>query len=323
MRKRPTELPTTTSVTSTAPFTGPAISATSDYPKNENSPRPEPPAQFASLKNPLRAAPDTLAKGKALYDANCAVCHGPTGLGNGTAAAALNPKPVNFATPIHTKLPDGYWFWRISKGGGVPPFSAAGSAMPPWESTLSEEQRWLVILYEHTFSGGATAGGAAPTGPGPTSPAPTGPAPAGPAPAGPGTTGTPAISATTDYPKNEDAPRPVPPAQFASLKNPLPTTPDNLAKGKALYDANCAVCHGPTGLGNGAAAAALSPKPMNFTTPIHTQLPDGYWFWRVSKGGGVQPFSSSGSAMPPWESSLSEEQRWLIILYEHSFSGKK
>ena len=32
------------------------------------------------------------------------------------------------------------------------PFSGAGSAMPPWETSLNQEQRWLVILYEHTFS---------------------------------------------------------------------------------------------------------------------------------------------------------------------------
>jgi len=40
----------------------------------------------------------------------------------------------------------------VAKGGGVPPFSTAGSGMPPWESSLTDEQRWLVITYEHTFS---------------------------------------------------------------------------------------------------------------------------------------------------------------------------
>lgn len=136
-----------------ATFTGPAIAATTDYPRNPNAPRPQPPADFASMNDPLQATPDNLAKGKALFDGSCAPCHGTTGAGDGAAAAALNPKPADFKTPIHTKLPDGYWFWRISKGGSVPPFVSVGSAMPPWEGTLNPEQRWLVILYEHTFSG--------------------------------------------------------------------------------------------------------------------------------------------------------------------------
>ncbi len=135
-----------------AGFTGPAIAATTDYPKNPNAPRPGPPVEFASMKNPLTASPEILAKGKALFDSNCAPCHGARGAGDGAAAAALNPKPADFKTPIHTKLPDGYWFWRLTKGGTTAPFTASGSAMPPWEGTLTPEQRWLVILYEHTFS---------------------------------------------------------------------------------------------------------------------------------------------------------------------------
>jgi len=44
-------------------------------------------------------ATDTTA-GKALYDGKgaCSGCHGTTGAGDGAAAAALNPKPANFAS---------------------------------------------------------------------------------------------------------------------------------------------------------------------------------------------------------------------------------
>ncbi len=151
--EQPPALPGPTAAVPPPPaFTGPVLAATTNYPKNANAPRPVPPAQFASLKNPLTSTADNLAKGKDIFTANCAVCHGAGGAGNGPAGASLNPRPADFQTPIHAKLPDGYWFWRLSKGGSVPPFNTAGSGMPPWESVLTPQQRWLVILYEHTFS---------------------------------------------------------------------------------------------------------------------------------------------------------------------------
>lgn len=153
MRAHPPARPTApTAVVPAPPFTGPAVVPNSNYPKDPNAPRPEPPAQFASLKEPLKSTPDNLAKGKDLFNANCAPCHGTDGTGNGPAAGSLNPKPADFMSPIHAKLPDGYWFWRVAVGGTVSPFKDVGSAMPPWEGALNEQQRWLIILYEHTFS---------------------------------------------------------------------------------------------------------------------------------------------------------------------------
>ncbi|MGC9964429.1 MAG: cytochrome c [Syntrophobacteraceae bacterium] len=39
----------------------------------------------------------------------------------------------------------------------------------------------------------------------------------------------------------------------------------DLAKGKALYEERCILCHGPKGDGKGQGAIALNPKPANYT----------------------------------------------------------
>ncbi len=41
----------------------------------------------------------------------------------------------------------------------------------------------------------------------------------------------------------------------------------NLIRGRALYGANCASCHGESGKGDGLRAADLQQKPIDFTDP--------------------------------------------------------
>lgn len=50
-----------------------------------------------------------LDKGKGIYNGTgaCFSCHGPTGLGDGAAAAALNPKPRSFAEGHYSFDTDG------------------------------------------------------------------------------------------------------------------------------------------------------------------------------------------------------------------------
>lgn len=114
------------------------------------------PLPYADAHVPVSVWTDTkmIARGKEIYTTTCAVCHGDTGDGKGPAGAALPLKPSDFRDKAGVaEMRDNYWFWRISEGGQVEPFKSKGSAMPPWKGTLSVEDRWAVMAYQHTFSG--------------------------------------------------------------------------------------------------------------------------------------------------------------------------
>jgi len=99
--------------------------------------------QYASKSNPLRATAENLAAGEKLYRADCASCHGATGIGDGPAAKNLNPPPANIAASARMPMTsDGYLYWTIAEGG-VP----LHTAMPPFKSALTDEEIWKIILY--------------------------------------------------------------------------------------------------------------------------------------------------------------------------------
>ena len=49
-----------------------------------------------SLLAEVSASPEALMRGRMVYDANCAVCHGPRGDGNGMAAHMFRVRPRDF-----------------------------------------------------------------------------------------------------------------------------------------------------------------------------------------------------------------------------------
>jgi cytochrome c553 len=109
--------------------------------------RPEPPAEYASMTNPHEGDDAAAQAGQQIYQTNCASCHGESGLGDGPAAAALDPAPQDLRDN-EEGLSDAYLHWRIAEGGQMAPFN---SAMPAWKNTLSEDQIWQVVTYLRTL----------------------------------------------------------------------------------------------------------------------------------------------------------------------------
>jgi cytochrome c oxidase cbb3-type subunit I/II len=104
-------------------------------------------------------------------------------------------------------------------------------------------------------------------------------------------------------------------AYIHSLHPPsaVPSTQEetSLDEGKSLFAANCASCHGDRGAGNGPVAGALAPAPTNFQLKKPTQE-------RVRE---VLENGLPGTAMPPWTSQLSADQRHALVGFVRSLYG--
>jgi high-affinity iron transporter len=93
----------------------------------------------AKLELPVTAL--NLAEGKAIFDKSCASCHGATGLGDGSAGVALNPKPPAIGTLEHMRGVSPALTYRVLSVG------IAGTPMAGYATTLSPGQRWNVVAY--------------------------------------------------------------------------------------------------------------------------------------------------------------------------------
>ena len=105
----------------------------------------EAPHEYEDLVNPVDGDSEAIAAGEALFLASCATCHGETGMGDGPAAAGLDPKPAPLAdADMLAELTDGYLYWRIEQGGAMEPFN---SAMPAWGEAFGEDQIWQLVAF--------------------------------------------------------------------------------------------------------------------------------------------------------------------------------
>lgn len=95
-----------------------------------------------TTKNPLPDLAMAVNVGKPLYQANCSLCHGETGAGEGPAGASFDPKPTHLAKGAVTTDPDGKLFLALKNGKGK---------MPPMKR-MTDEEMWQVIAYVRTLA---------------------------------------------------------------------------------------------------------------------------------------------------------------------------
>ena len=245
--------------------------------------------------------------GADLFAQYCSPCHGTHGQGTPQVAPAINrkdlldgrrEKQVNWSGSVQGFLQD-----TISAGRPIQSRPDLYSArMPTWSQEyggpLRPDQIDALVAFVMNWKDQAPEVNAWPP-PGTPQPTPT----AGPSP-------TPAPQQAGINPTCQNIP-----AQYAGKKPPYALNdPAVIAAGKQTFDDKCAACHGTLGKGDGPAAAALNPMPVNFTDKAVMQgIPVDCHFYRVSEG--VQ-----GTGMPPWKS-LGEDTIWKVLIYERSLSG--
>ena len=105
------------------------------------------------------------------------------------------------------------------------------------------------------------------------------------------------------------------PKDVLTKKNPVASDDQVLTKAKSNYEENCLMCHGETGKGDGPMAAMLKERPPDVSdTKMMSEMTDGQIFWKITKG---------EKPMPPFESKLSEDDRWGLVHLMRSISKTK
>lgn len=225
-----------------------------------------------------------IAHGKEVYQRRCLGCHGEHGDGNGPAATFLETRPRNFTF--------GVFKFRLTPSGSLPDDGdllrtitrgVRGTAMPTWHE-LPEKDRLAVIQY-------------------------------------------------IKYVLAVDNSDPAHPYFFFAEEPPkaplfigVPPTPSQqlVQRGHEVWQqANCWVCHGDQGRGDGESSAALSDdfgfsiRPANLTTGQFKSGPDVKDIFRTVTTG------LSGTPMPSFGDTVSEADRWALAYYVLSLSAYK
>jgi mono/diheme cytochrome c family protein len=100
------------------------------------------PANCKTVKNPVAKGEAGNKAGMALYNKNCASCHGKAGLGDGVKARALKEFPGDFSGAEFQNQTDGEHFFKTKLGRGD---------MPKYEGKLTDDDIWDIVNFMRTL----------------------------------------------------------------------------------------------------------------------------------------------------------------------------
>ena len=94
-------------------------------------------------------------------------------------------------------------------------------------------------------------------------------------------------------------------------KSPLSSVAGAAARGKALYAANCASCHGPLGKGDGPGSDYAS----DLTDDLRIELnPEGVLFYKIWSGR-IKYGKGPTEDMPAFQGKLEKADVWALVEY--------
>lgn len=210
---------------------------------------------YKDKDNPVALNDANVANARAVYIANCSVCHGASGKGDAPVGRNLFPPAANLLDSKIAEMSDGELFWIVENG-------LAFVGMPSFKNILNEQDRWKAITYVRALQKGITpqVTPAATTAAATSAPVTTAATPA---------VVTTAASNTTVVASNTTA--------VAGASNTA--SGDDLARGLAVFRAQgCTGCHG-----GDLATGGIGPKIAGI------EFPEEGLLRQVRSGSGVMP----------------------------------
>ncbi len=250
------------------------------------------PASLADEKPVLTK--ELFAQGENVYQKQCSACHGPAGGGDGKAAYLLYPKPRDFirdkfrlVSTTNMQATDEDLFTAITRG-------MPGSAMPSWNH-LGARDRWALVYYVRYLSEFKTYEDS-----------------------GEINEGLKAQGIPWQL-KEKMINKKINDETLIRISPEPPATPEALNRGRELFGASCAGCHGPQGRGDGRQEQrdnlGYPVKPRDLTAGIFkgsSRSEDLYY--RMVAG-------LPGSPMPSYVEALTQEQIWDLIHFVQTLTN--